>query len=614
MKTPRSIETTRKVERAARLRGEGKTYREIAAELNVLPSRVYQWRAAYSALWKSQLPDGFESKRTVSADQASDQVRQAARLQSAGMTYSEIAAELNVSPSRVYQWRADYRDIWADSQPEGFRAKKGPPPNESFDLRNREATAYVRQQITAAARLWTEGKTYAEIGEALKTPARTVEGWRTAHVDLWNRAIEETGLVRARISPRVEEGIRKVTSLLAAGHTLQEAAAEAGAAFEAVRQWKRDHAEIWHREEERGVQAAIAVVRKMAGTDAILGDVGSYIRQAAFCDKWTRSHGEMLFPMSGETTLTTFFETWYRPVRLADASGDTVASYRSCLNKWRLLTKDPPVQEITAQTLALFRDAAAKSPGKDGVTRASPNTVRANLRHIQTVLDKCGKPGRRNRDAAGLVSDPPWVKPPRAEWSMRKTVTEEQVNAIYRAAFSMDAPKLWATFKPSAWWKCFIVTAWSTGLRRRSLFELEWSHVDWDKRWLFIPAKHLKGRRPMITPLTDVTLEHLRSIRSDRTLVFPWPAAGSRDAAMKAFGRCWDRLLTAADIPPAERFTLHSLRRTLGTSLWDASPAAAQLMLGHSEAETTRQHYVRAPEIIARAMAGLPVPEAFLGV
>jgi len=37
-------------------------------------------------------------------------------------------------------------------------------------------------------------------------------------------------------------------------------------------------------------------------------------------------------------------------------------------------------------------------------------------------------------------------------------------------------------------------------------------------------------------------------------------------------------------------------------------------MLGHSEAETTRQHYVRAPEIIARAMAGLPVPEAFLGV
>lgn len=552
--------------------------------------------------------------KRLSESERQEKIIRAAKLQATGMKREQIAAMIGISPKTLEAWRTKYKHWWTESQPASFSAKKGPPPLECFDLCNRDATAYVRQQATAAARLWVEGKTYAEIGEALKVSGRTVEGWRSAHVDLWNQAVEETGLVRARVSPRVEEGIRKVTSLLAAGYTLEDAAAEAGSAYEAVRQWKRDHAEIWHREEERAVQAAIAVVRKMAGTEAILGDVGSYIRQAEFADKWTRSHGETLFPVSGETTLTTFFETWYRPVRLADASGKTVTSYRSCLNKWRLLTKDPPVQEITAQTLALFRDAAAKAPGKDGITRASPNTVRSNLRHVQTILDKCGKPGRRNRDAAGLVSDPPWVKPPKAEWSMRKTVTEEQVNAIYRAAFSMDAPKLWATFKPSAWWKCFIVTAWSTGLRRRSLFELEWSHVDWEKRWLFIPGKHLKGGRPLIIPLTDVTLEHFRSIRSDRTLVFPWPAAGSQGAAMQAFRRSWDRLLVAAGIPAAERFTLHSLRRTLGTSLWDASPAAAQLMLGHSDEETTRQHYVRAPEIIAKAMAGLPVPEAFLGV
>lgn len=539
-------------------------------------------------------------------------IEEAARMKTAGCSFATIARRLEVAPETLEAWRKENPELWPDQGPI-FSAL--PRPRQTGKQGPQGPQLRTRERIIEAARLYASdgGRTYAQVGQIMGVSPKTVEGWRANYREIWDQSITESGIVRDRIAPRVEEGIRKVTSLLAAGHTMEEAAGLAGAAFEAVRQWKRDHAELWAREEERAVQAAIAVVRKMAGTDAILADVGAYIRQAQFCDNWTRRQGVELFPVTGETTLTAFFDTWYAPVRLADASPKTLASYRSCLNRWRLLTADPPIQQITAQTLAFFRDALAKMPAKDRVGRMSPNTVRSNLRHLQTVLDKCGKPGRRNRDAAGLIEDPPWVKPPKAQWSMPKTVSEDQVNAIYRAAFFMDVPKLWPMFKPSAWWKALIVTAWSTGLRRRTLFELEWTHLDSEKRWLALPGKHLKNGRPMIVPLTEAAINHLQAIRSNRRLIFAWPCNGAMDSAIKAFYREWGRLLDFAGIPEADRFTLHSLRRTLGTRLWDTDPAAAQLMLGHSEAETTRQHYVRSPEIIARALANLPVPEAFTG-
>ena len=550
-------------------------------------------------------------KRLSDSDRREKIVR-AAKLQASGMTHEQIAAVLGVTVKTVQSWRWKHKDLWIDKQPAGFRGKTGPPPKETFDLRNREASEWTRRQIAAAAQLFQEGKTYDEIGEVLGVARRTVEGWRDNHVDLWKQAVEETGLVRDRITQRVRQGIAKATSLIASGGTMEEAAQGVGIGLEGLREWKRKHPALWAQEEEQSAEAVIALVRKLAGTGAILaGDVGVYIRQAEFADRWVKARGESLFPVTGETTLSSFFDSWYRPVRLVDASPKTLAKFRSCLNRWRLLTGDPPVQAITAQTLAMFRDALAKMPGKDRVCRASPNTVRSNLRQIQAVLDKCGKPGPRNRDAAGLIDEPPWVKPPKPQWSMPKTVAEEHVNAIYAAAFNMDVPKLWPMFKPSAWWRALIVTTWSTGLRRRTLFELEWTFVDWQKRWLAIPGKHLKNGRPTLIPLTDVALEHLQAIRSNRRLIFAWPSNGEMESAIKGFYREWGRLLEFAGISTAERFTLHSLRRTLGTNLWDTCPEAAQLMLGHSEAETTRQHYVRSPEIIARALAHLPVPAAF---
>jgi len=41
-------------------------------------------------------------------------------------------------------------------------------------------------------------------------------------------------------------------------------------------------------------------------------------------------------------------------------------------------------------------------------------------------------------------------------------------------------------------------------------------------------------------------------------------------------------------------------------------PAAAQLSLGHAGAQVTIRHYVEAQGIVARALAELPQPAAFL--
>jgi len=101
-------------------------------------------------------------------------------------------------------------------------------------------------------------------------------------------------------------------------------------------------------------------------------------------------------------------------------------------------------------------------------------------------------------------------------------------------------------------------------------------------------------------------MEHLRKIRTDRELVFPWPWR------REAFYRQLHLLENAAGIPREDHFGLHNLRKTLATTLWADSPQASQLALGHAGSDVTIRHYVAREGIVAAALDRLPQPEAFV--
>ena len=76
----------------------------------------------------------------------------------------------------------------------------------------------------------------------------------------------------------------------------------------------------------------------------------------------------------------------------------------SAIHHWGRVTGDPPLAEISTQTLLRFREKLLQAMGgKQPGSTQSPTTVRKTLRHVQAVLDKAGPAGPRNRDAANLI-------------------------------------------------------------------------------------------------------------------------------------------------------------------------------------------------------------------
>jgi integrase len=220
-------------------------------------------------------------------------------------------------------------------------------------------------------------------------------------------------------------------------------------------------------------------------------------------------------------------------------------------------------------------------------------------------LDKAGPRGRRNRDAAGLIPEAPWIKPPRLDVPLPKIVSPEHLDAAYRASALMGIPR-YPGIKPGPWWRALIAVAYNTGLRARTLFEMRMEHIDWKNRRLVIPPGFMKAHRAIVLPLNAVAFDHLMTIRTDRELVFPFPHE------RQTFYRLLHRLLDAACIPRAEHFGLHALRKTLATAMWESSPQAAQYTLGHSDIRTTKAFYTAGSGLLARAMDELPQPAAFL--
>jgi len=411
---------------------------------------------------------------------------------------------------------------------------------------------------------------------------------------------------RPSIYAKTRKRLIRGAQLLAQGKTVRETAESLGVSTQQFSDFRREHPEVWALCQDEAMKLTREIIRANAGTDRVFEDPQTWLRMAARADKWATDRGEDLFEqVNGEMTLVQFYRDWYLTECMApDSTDDYKQRFEQALRRWGWVTGDPPLEKITNETLQKYRDFLMRCRGLEPGSKLTPRSVRNALQYVLQVLRKAGPQGYRNDDAAGLLPRVPWVKMPRQQIKPPKIVSPEELSVVYQAADMMVMPQI-AGVETGAWWRALLVVAYNTGLRRRTLFELEWRHLDAQTGRLHLPPERLKSRRGQLVYLNGPAMRHLESIRTDRDFIFEWPYT------LDHFHEVFHRLQYDAGLPRAAHFGLHNIRKTTATALWQIAPQAAQLALGHAMDDVTRRHYVQGEAIVSAALDKLPQPEAF---
>ncbi len=565
------------------------------------------------------------------SDVVQDHIRRATAVLATGATTYKAANTIGVPRSTLLSYRRAYRDLWnrcldqakqaavaaeppkAQVEKPWYRGDADQQRAKTEDRRHRGPSDQTRENIIKATSMVANGQTIQEAAVAMGVTTQTVLDYSRRHKALWDSCLQAAGgrsvkvPAPKRIPKITQDRIATATRMIAAGHTVADVGKKLGISVQAVGDYSRRWPALWKAALDTAGEYYAGVVQQVAGTEKVMDDPTTFWRSACAAEKWAESRGEQLFPTNGKATLCSFFRDYYEPTVM---QRDNSKGYRKLieisLKRWRLITGDPPLEEIDNQLIAKFRDFlfACRSMGRG--EHLATATVSCYLRTINMVLQKAGPAGPRNRDAAGVLDHVPWARLPRIKREIPKIVNEQTIRRMYDACEIVVTPRI-PGVKPCDWWRALIVIAWTTAARRRTLFELEWEDFRPAEKCLNVPGERLKSGRPQVFPLTDLAVEHLERIRTDRRLVFPWPMN------IRQFHIYWNRLLWEAGIPKAEAFGLHALRRTALTRLAHHSLAAAQLLGGHRNVDITVTHYIDPSPIISKAIQSMPQTEIFGG-
>jgi integrase len=485
------------------------------------------------------------------------------------VSVSELPKHLGITKRQLARSRTRWRKLWTKEYEKERAAFLASPEGKDYVTAANAAACpddATLLLMRKAVVLHVAGSPFREIGRALGVPEKTAYGWKRAYPQVWaaecKRCIAELVVLGGNDNPR-PPAVSPGSDAIMDGLT--------------------------------------AMIRQWAGTDAVNNSPDTYIALASKAMKWHDRNGTELFPAKGEPTLCTFYRDYYAPLRHTDAMPTTKRTIQAVLKKWALVTGDPAIKDITPAVIACYRDCLAKMHGKKPGRKMEAETIRTHLRTIQTILEKAGPSGRGNRDAANLIPGPvPWAKPPHADIPLPRIVSARDLAAVYRVADRAVYPET-PGISAADWWRAMVVIAYNTGLRRRTLFEMKWSHVDLETGYTKLPPQTLKSKRWHLIHLHEECVAHLEKIKGPRELVFPWPHGES------LFDAEFHRLQHEAGV--IDLFGLSNLRKTLATVLASSdSPGVAGMALGHAGDNVTLKHYIHATGIVAHALDRVPQP------
>lgn len=271
----------------------------------------------------------------------------------------------------------------------------------------------------------------------------------------------------------------------------------------------------------------------------------------------------------------------------AAVSSSTARSYLQSLDWWETLTENPPLDELRQADVSAFRaDLAATMPA---------TTANKHLRSLRTILNRLGPASARYPDAAELVSKIPFVKLLTEAPPVPLHFTDEELNALWKAASKLTWPRV-LKIKPAAWWRGVLVLGITYGPRIGDLLGLSRHNLFiGEDRELWIRWRAQKTGKVHAWPMTEATCKALDPLNYDPTAFGADPKyrlipAPKNPAKLYATFRTWCAL---AGIVRPETLSFHALRSTAAKRYDAVQPGLGAVILGHAVENTvTNKHYL----------------------
>lgn len=268
-------------------------------------------------------------------------------------------------------------------------------------------------------------------------------------------------------------------------------------------------------------------------------------------------------------TLIDFFESSYRPLRLPDAQLKSIADYRVLIKRLgSFLACNPTAENLTDDCAERFMAWLRRG----GASKARINGHRAKLLALW-----------RHAWRKRLVDDLPRDVP---KYRVAKRIPEcwsiDQVSLILKTA-SETRGRIRGGIPVGDWWVALILVLYDTGLRISTVRNLKLSDLNWQTRFLSVPAESQKQYADQVFRLHPDTMASLERLnRCERELLLP-------PRCKKILFEQYHEILERAGLPNGPRDMFHRFRRTSATAVANAfDEQAAKQHLGHSSLNVTR--------------------------
>lgn len=215
--------------------------------------------------------------------------------------------------------------------------------------------------------------------------------------------------------------------------------------------------------------------------------------------------------------------------------------------------------------------------------KQSPTTANQSLKCLTALWRWC-----RNR---GLIQTGPTIKKLKEPLRTPQAWSRDELRRLVEAAST--APGTIGGLPAAVWWRVLVAIEWDTGARAGELLALRWEWLDWERRWIRVPAECRKGgKRDAVYGLMSDTIAVLEPIKQTQGKILGELGHHSN------FYRHWDDLLVRAGLPTGRKRKTQMLRRSFASHLLSGGgdPTAA---LGHASRATTAASYLD-PTLTAR--------------